>query len=74
MTNKHASLVEREMTLPFHSPATTMIVEPKMSDKTVLVYEILKHVDGMFQTQPEPIVIAYTGYQSLFEGMEKKCY
>lgn len=71
MANKHASLFERDITLPFHSPATTMIVGPTMSDKTFLVYVISKHVDVMFQTPPEPIVIAYTGYQSLFEVMER---
>lgn len=57
--------------LPFHSPATAMIVGPTMSGKTSLIYEILKHADGMFQTPPERIVIAYTEYQPLFEEMEK---
>lgn len=71
MANKHKSLLERAITLPFYSPATTMIVGPTMSDKTFLAYVISKHVDVMFQTPPEPIVIAYTGYQSLFEGMER---
>lgn len=42
-----------------------------MSGKTSLVYEILKHSDGMFQTPPERIVIAYTEYQPLFEEMKK---
>lgn len=44
-----------------------MIVGPTMSGK-----EIIKHADGMFQTQSERIVIAYTEYQPLFEEMEKK--
>lgn len=58
--------------LPFHSPSTAMIVGPTMSGKTSLIYQILKHADGMFQTPPERIVIAYTEYQPLFEEMEKQ--
>lgn len=68
--NMEAWWKERSL-LPFHSPATAMIVGPTMSGKTSLVYEILKHADGMFQTPPERIVIAYTEYQPLFEEMEK---
>lgn len=66
----HVWWKERSL-LPCHSPATAMIVGPTMSGKTSLVYEILKHADGMFQTPPERIVIAYTEYQPLFEKMEK---
>lgn len=68
--NMEAWWKERSL-LPFHSPATAMIVGPTMSGKTSLIYEILKHADGMFQTPPERIVIAYTEYQPLFEEMEK---
>ena len=58
--------------LPFHSPSTAMIVGPTMSGKTSLIYQILKHADGMFQTPPERIFIAYNAYQPLFEEMEKQ--
>ncbi len=68
--NMEAWWKERSL-LPFNSPATAMIVGPTMSGKTSLIYEILKHADGMFQTPPERIVIAYTEYQPLFEEMEK---
>lgn len=68
--NMEAWWNERSL-LPFHSPATAMIVGPTMSGKTSLIYEILKHADGMFQTPPARIVIAYTEYQPLFEEMEK---
>lgn len=68
--NMEAWWKERSV-LPIHSPATAMIVGPTMSGKTSLIYEILKHADGMFQTPPERIVIAYTEYQPLFEEMEK---
>lgn len=40
-----------------------MIVGPTMTGKTSLVYKILKHASGMFQTPPEQIVIAYTEYE-----------
>lgn len=62
---------ERKSLLPFHYPATAMIVGPTMSGKTSLVYKILKEADGMFQKPPERIVIAYTEYQPLFGDMEK---
>jgi hypothetical protein len=49
-----------------------VIVGPTMGGKTSLIYERLKNADGMFQTPPERIVIAYAEYQPLFEEMEKK--
>lgn len=54
---------KERLRLPFHSPATVMIVGPTMTGKTSLVYKILKHASGMFQTSPEQIVIAYTEYE-----------
>lgn len=62
---------KERLRLPFHPPDTVMIVGPTMTGKTSLVYKILKHASGMFQTPSEQIVIAFTEYQPLFEEMRK---
>lgn len=73
MTIEHDMNVcwKERLRLPFHPPATVMIVGPTMTGKTSLVYKILKHASGMFQTPPEQRVIAYTEYQPLLEEMRK---
>lgn len=54
----------------FECPASTMLVGPSMSGKTVLTMKILRNAAKMYKIPPARIIYAYGVYQKVFTELE----
>jgi hypothetical protein len=54
----------------FKSPFTCKLVGPSGSGKTVILSEILKHRESLFDKQPDTIYYCYSRWQDVFNSME----
>ena len=61
---------EKEALVKFESPATMLISGMTGSGKTVALYQLLRHADGMFQIPPKRIIYHYGKWQHLYDEMK----
>lgn len=60
-----------EPVLKIRSPSTIMVSAPTRGGKSVLMYNILKHVSVMFDKPVAKIIYCYGVYQPLYDDMKR---
>ena len=62
----------REALLKIPSPSSIILSGPSQSGKSTLVYDILKHAEGMFEKPPCQVIFCYNIYQNgLYDRLKK---